>query len=227
VDLISGAPTHLDTRVALAWDAANLYVGYWVREPDVRARLTRRDAPIYTENDVELFIAGADAYYEFEINALNTIYEVFFIWQDAYDRLGFAEEPLFRRDHPRVAPFNGVGFTCHPRGPRLGCFDWDFPGLRAAVHVDGTLNDGADRDRGWTVEMALPWEGMRWLARDGRRLPPRDGDEWRIAFMRFNTQRGTASDSGGWALNRHGVWDSHIPELFPRVLFRDETPPPR
>ena len=33
-------------------------------------------------------------------------------------------------------------------------------GLRVAVRVDGTLNDPTDEDRGWTVEIALPWAGM-------------------------------------------------------------------
>ena len=36
------------------------------------------------ENDVEVFIAGQDAYYEFELNALGTIMERFYIWQDRY-----------------------------------------------------------------------------------------------------------------------------------------------
>src|SRR5262249_10844368 len=67
VDLISGQPTLYDTRAALLWDDKNLYVGYWVEERDVVATLTERDSPIYKNNDVELFIAGKDSYYEFEI----------------------------------------------------------------------------------------------------------------------------------------------------------------
>ena len=43
-------------------------------------------AKIYEENDLEVFIAGEDAYYEFEINALNTVYEVFWIWKDVFAR---------------------------------------------------------------------------------------------------------------------------------------------
>src|SRR5688572_32885945 len=50
-DLISGAATWLDTRAAVLWDDQNLYVGYWIEEPDVRATLTQRDAPIYQDND--------------------------------------------------------------------------------------------------------------------------------------------------------------------------------
>src|SRR5690349_11305799 len=67
-DLISGANTYLDTRAAVLWDDENLYVAYWIEEPNVAATLTKRDAPIYKDNDVELFIAGQDGYYEFEIN---------------------------------------------------------------------------------------------------------------------------------------------------------------
>ena len=82
-DLIGGRPGIHDTRAAVLWDDTYLYVGYWVEEPFVEATLTERDAPIYKNNDVELFIAGRDAYYEFEINAFGTIYEVFFIWEQA------------------------------------------------------------------------------------------------------------------------------------------------
>ena len=45
----------------------------------VAATLTERNSPIYRNNDVESFIAGKDSYCQFEINALKTIYVVFFI----------------------------------------------------------------------------------------------------------------------------------------------------
>jgi hypothetical protein len=222
VDLISGEPTLYDTRAAVLWDASHLYLAFWVEEPNVTATLTERDSLIYKNNDVEVFIAGKDSYYEFEINAFNTIYEVFFVWEEAYQRGGFAAEPEFSRTGPRVRPFNGVGFRAHPRGPRIGFWAWDFPGLRTAVHVDGTINQDGDKDRGWTVELAFPWAGMTWLARaDGRALPPKDGDVWRIDFSRFNQYKAPApaKDSGGWAWSRHGVWDSHVPECFPYIQF--------
>lgn len=221
-DLINGLPGIHDTRAAILWDDDNLYVGYWIEEPFVEATLTERDALIYENNDVELFVAGQDAYYEFEINAFGTIYEVFFIWEEAFERAGYHLQPQFDRTRHGVRPFDGVGFRPHPRGKRIGYWNWDFPGLRSAVHVDGTLNDPRDRDRGWTVELALPWQGFQALAAsDGRSLPPRDGDVWRMDFSRFNQYKAAppAQDSGGWAWSPHGVWDSHIPELFTHVRF--------
>ena len=226
VDLITGKPVKFDTRAAVLWDDEFLYVGYWIEEPDVRASLKRRDAPIYTENDVELFIDGGGGYYEFEINALGTLYEVFFIWKDSYQK-HYADMPEFRRDQPGVISFNGVGFRNHPRGKRLGFMRWDFPDLRSAVQVAGTLNDSSDTDSGWTVELALPWKSMAPLAKaDGRSLPPNEGDTWRIDFSRFNQYRSSddpeSRGSKGWAWSCHGAWDSHIPECFVRVTFSKE-----
>ena len=220
VDIITGKPTMYNTEVAVVWDDQNLYVGYWVEEPDVKATLKNHNDPIYYDNDVEFFIAGRDVYYEFEINAFNTVYEVLFIWQDSYDKVDYAKDPALERS--KMAGFNGVGFTTHPRGPRLGSWHWRFPGMQTAVHINGTLNNDKDKDKGWTVELAFPWEGMKWLAKaDGRALPPKNGDEWRIDFSRFNQYKAPApaKDSGGWFLSPHGIWDSHIPECFPRVTF--------
>jgi hypothetical protein len=241
-DLVRGAPGIHDTRAAVLWDDEHLYVGYWVEEPFVEGTLTERDSLIYKNNDVELFVAGRDAYYELELNCLGTIYEVFFIWEKAYVEAGYASLPEFDRGNEGVRPFGGVGFKNHPRGPRIGYWKWDLPGLKTAVHVDGTVNDNSDRDRGWTVELAIPWRGLAQLARpDGRSLPPRDGDVWRMDFSRFNQYKEAppAKDPGGWAWSPHGAWDSHIPEVFPYIRFstrpvsdagatpeRGATPPP-
>jgi hypothetical protein len=225
VDLVTGVPAPFDTRMAALWDDEYFYVGYWVEEPNVQARLTERDSFIWTENDVELFIAGPDGYYEFQINARGTIYEVFYIWQDAYRTAGFAGRPEFDLTaHPVdvIGGFQDVSrYGKHPRGRRWAIMDWDFPGLRRAVFVDGTINDDRDIDRGWRVELAFPWTGFASLAQ-GRSLPPRDGEEWRMDFSRFEAFHAAGvrvSPDPGWALNRHGVYDSHIPECFSRLVF--------
>ncbi len=219
VDILTGAPALHDTRASVIWDDRNLYVAFRIEEPQVHAKYTNHNDPIYYDNDVEVFIAGRDAYYEFEVNAFNTVYEVLFIWNDAYEKNGFAAAPEFARS--KLKPFNGVDFKTHPRGGRLGNFDWTFPGKKTAVAIEGTVNDDRGKDRGWTVELAFPWSGMKWLATDGRSLPPKEGDVWRMDFSRFNTYKAPppAKDSGGWVWSRHGIWDSHIPECFPFIRF--------
>jgi hypothetical protein len=94
--------------------------------------------------------------------------------------------------------------------------DWDLPGLRTAVRVEGTLNDDSDVDRGWTVEIVLPWAGLAPLY-SGRQWPPSAGDTLRLDISRFEHLEAGGrplSPSAGWALNQHGVYDSHIPECF-------------
>ena len=121
VDIITGGRVIHDTRAAVLWDDEYLYVAYRVEEPFVHAKFTNHNDFIYQDNDVECFIAGPDAYYEFEINAFNTCYEVFFVWEDTF------EQPRACRSCPsssasKLVPFNGVGFTNHVRGGTAGQF---------------------------------------------------------------------------------------------------------
>jgi hypothetical protein len=229
VDMVTGEPGFFDTRAAALWDDENLYIGFWIEEPNVEAHLTQRDALIFNESDVEVFIDGGDCYYEFEINALNTVYEVFFIWQDAYQRGGRFDVPEFDLLTRRALSFGGnfdrtaehFWRGTHPRGVRWAFLDWDFPGLRSAVHIDGRLNDRTVIDRGWQVSLAFPWAGMGWLA-NGRSLPPQDGDEWRLFFGRFERLPVAGmlpQPQPAWCWTKHGVLDTHRPEAFTRVRF--------
>ena len=225
-DIVTGEPAWFDTRVALLWDDEHLYFGFWIEETDVWGTMTKRDSKIWEENDVELFIAGRDAYYEFEINALNTVYEVFWIWKDIHRPGGpYWGRPEFDPATQHTMVLDGVGGHVHERGERWGFLDWDYPGLRTAVHVDGTVNSRTHTDRGWTVELAFPWRGLELLA-DGRSLPPKNGDVWRIDCSRFEKigpHREILDPCAGWTWNRHGHYDSHIPELFPYVTFTDRS----
>ena len=225
VDIVSGEPAWFDTHVALLWDDQHLYFGFEAEETDVWGTLLERDSKIYEENDLEIFLAGKDAYYEFEISANNAIYEVFWIWQDIHRPGGpYFGRPEFDPAAQRTMVLDGVGGHVHPRGKRWGFLDWDCPGLRHAVAVDGTLNRRDDVDRGWSAEIAIPWSSLSLLA-DGRSLPPEDGDVWRIDCSRFQKigRNGEELDPcAGWTWNVHGHYDSHIPEVFPRVTFRDQ-----
>lgn len=229
VDMVNGSPAFYDTRIAALWDERNFYVAFWVQEPQVAASLTQRDSLIFQENDVELFIDGGDCYYEFEINALNTVYEVFFIWRDAYipgSRFDVPEFDVHRRNALTFAgdyDRNPKSFWrgTHPRGVRWAFLDWDMAGLQTAVRVDGTINDPGTIDRGWTVEMSIPWASMKHLA-GGRSLPPSEGDVWRMFFGRFQKLMALGQEiqpHPAWCLNPHGVMDTHQPEKWSRVQF--------
>ncbi|RXH58385.1 carbohydrate-binding family 9-like protein [Granulicella sibirica] len=68
------------TRAKITWDDNYLYVGAELEEPDVKAKLTEHDSVIFHDNDFEVFLkppGGNPGYYEFEINALNTSWDLF------------------------------------------------------------------------------------------------------------------------------------------------------
>lgn len=225
VDLVSGAPAPLATRIACLWDDEAFYVGFHVEEPDVRATFSARDSFLWNENDVEMFIGGDDCYYELAVNALGTVYEAFFVWRDALrpgSRFDLPEYDPRCRDVDMLGGFQDASrFGRHPRGRRWAFLDWDFPGLRSAVHVDGVINDGAHADKGWTVELAFPWRGMKPLFA-ARTFPPGDGDVLRVGFSRLEAAGGRGRPrkaKAAWSLNPHGVRDLHIPECFSFVHF--------
>lgn len=227
VDMATGAPAPLATAAAVLWSETHLHVAFRAEEPAPVATLTDRDALLFFENDLELFIDGGDAYYELEFNAAGTVYEVFFVWRDAAGPGTRWDDPRFDVHNPRVHSFGGdydrgtPAFWTgnHPRGTRWAFLDYDMPGLDLRVHVDGRLNDPATLSRGWTAEVTIPWAALTDLA-DGRALPPRDGDDWGMLFARFQqiaVRAGTAT--AGWCAHPFGVADTHVPECFTRVVF--------
>lgn len=231
IDIIGETPALYDTRAALLYSDRYLYIGFWAEDPFPEAKLTKRDDLIWFENDIEVFIDGGDTYYEFQINARNTIYEVFYIWQDAYQKnldlyqseFGLLENHAvsFGGNHDRTGKYFWTG--SHPRQNRWAFRNWDFPGLKTAVKVQGTLNDPNQESKGFTVELAFPWEGMKWLA-NGRSLPPKDGDLWRLFLGRYQQLKvGGKQISAGWALDPIGSDDNHFPEKFSRIYFSTEN----
>ncbi|MXW55883.1 MAG: carbohydrate-binding family 9-like protein, partial [Gemmatimonadales bacterium] len=71
---------HLGTRAKIVWDERFLYVGGELEEPHLWATLADRDAILYREHDFEVFLdpdGDGLAYYELEINALGTEFDLF------------------------------------------------------------------------------------------------------------------------------------------------------
>ena len=67
------------TSVKMLWDDQNLYIAAQLEEPNVWGTITTRDAVIFQDNDFEVFIdpnGDNHDYYEFELNALNTVWDL-------------------------------------------------------------------------------------------------------------------------------------------------------
>ncbi|MFO0964395.1 MAG: sugar-binding protein [Gemmataceae bacterium] len=53
--------------------------------------------------------------------------------------------------------------------------------VEAKVHLDGTLNNWTDKDKGWSVEGRIPWTDFM---RSGGR--PEPGESWKFALCRYD-----------------------------------------
>lgn len=187
------------TRAKMLWDQRYFYIAADMQEPHVWGTLTKHDSVIFHDNDFEVFIdpdGDTHEYYEFEMNALNTGWDLFL---------------------PR--PYKDGGGADN---------SWEIPGLKTAVHVRGSLNDPTDVDRGWSVEIAIPWTVLAKSA--NRRSPPRSGDRWRVNFSRVEwrhvVKAGKYSKVPGkrednWVWSPQGIIDMHRPERWGYVQFSD------
>jgi hypothetical protein len=185
------------TRAKLLWDDACLYIAAEIEEPHVWATLTQHDSVIFQDPDFEVFMnptGDTHAYYEFEMNALNTSWDL------------MLDKPYMDQGKPNNA--------------------WDIPGLKTAVHVNGTLNDPADTDQGWTLEIAFPWKVLAEHARHPG--PPAEGEQWRIDFSRVEWQITTNggvykkvphTPEDNWIWSPPGVVDMHRPEMWGLLQF--------
>lgn len=71
---------YLNTKAKMLWSDSYLYFAFEMEEPHIWAKLTQRDTVIFYDNDIEIFIdANGDThnYYELEVNAFNTIWDLF------------------------------------------------------------------------------------------------------------------------------------------------------
>jgi hypothetical protein len=184
------------TRVKMLWDDEYFYVGAELEEPHVWATLTEHDSVIFRDNDFEVFLnpsGDGRNYFEFEINALNTGWDLFL--NKPYREGGKADN------------------------------SWEIPGLRTAVAIQGTLNDGSDRDRGWTVELAFPWTAFASRAPVRR---PKPGEAWRVNFSRVEWQieeggspyrKVPGKPEDNWVWSPQGLINMHVPEHWGYVTF--------
>jgi hypothetical protein len=88
--------------------------------------------------------------------------------------------------------------------------------MKAAVTVDGTIDKPGDKDKGYTVEVAIPWASFT----KSKNHPPKGGDEWRMNFYAMKNNSGVA-----WSPIL-GQGNFHKASRFGRVLWATADMPP-
>jgi hypothetical protein len=188
------------TRVKMLWGDSCLYIAAEIQEPNVWAYETKHDAIVYHDNDFEVFI-----------NPNNTIHNYYEFEVNAINTLFdlFLNRPY--RDG----------------GPAM--INWNAEGLKTAVKVQGSVNNPSDIDKGWTVEMAIPFKS---ISIGNEIIAPQEGDLWRINFSRVEwdtdihdgkyvkqTENGMPKREHNWVWSPQGVIDMHYPERWGYLQF--------
>ncbi len=118
----------------------------------------------------------------------------------------------------QVNPHNAV-FDSFLPAYRKNQNDWNSK-IKTAVVVDGTLDKRGDKDKGWVVEMALPWADVKGKATHELTLPPKVGDMWRVNFFRLDAPEKKPKLAAAWSAPLVG--DFHKLDRFGEVVFGDE-----
>ena len=86
-------------------------------------------------------------------------------------------------------------------------------GIRTAVQVNGTLNNHDDKDKSWTVEIALPFED---LTNELTRQITAE-TEIRINFYRLDMNEGMERGAFAWSPTDASF---HKPSVFGRLVLK-------
>jgi hypothetical protein len=119
----------------------------------------------------------------------------------------------------QVNPNNAI-FDSYLPEYRKNQDDWNSK-MQTAVNVEGTLNKREDKDKGWTVEMAIPWADVKGKGTYELSLPPKIGDTWRINFFRLDLPQKKPQLAAGWSPPLVG--DFHKLDRFGELVFGDEA----
>lgn len=177
-----------ETSAKMLWDDNYFYVSGTLQEKDIKAKLTQRDTIIYHDNDFEVFLdPDGDGQNYFEIET-NARGVVFDLMLDKPYR-------------------SGGNFMVQ----------WNCPGLKLAVHRNGSLNKSSDTDRQWTVEMAIPHKALTVNFSN----PLKAGNYWRVNFSRVQWLKPGQREEN-WVWMPTGKVDMHMPDRWGFVYFSNK-----
>ncbi len=190
------------TRAKMLWDDDYLYVAAELEEPHVWATLTQRDSVIFQDPDFEVFIdpdGDNHEYYEFEMNALNTVWDL------------FLDKP-YKDGGKAVNEWNiaGLKTAVHVRGTLNNAVDLDEGWTLEIAFPWKALKEYAHRP-------APPLEGDQWRMGFSR-------VEWDIEIKDGRYVKVPKHPEHNWIWSPQGIIDMHRPERWGYVQFTKGAP---
>ncbi len=189
------------TRAKMLWDDEFFYVAAELEDPHVWGTLTKHDSVIFYDPDFEVFIdpdGDSHEYYEFEMNALNTGWDLFL--PKPYKNGGKADDGW---DIP------GLKTAVHVRGTLNNPEDKD-EGWSVEIALPWkVLAAKANRP-------APPREGDQWRVGFSR-------VEWQINTANGKYEKVPNTPENNWIWSPQGVVDMHRPERWGYVQFAKDA----
>jgi hypothetical protein len=193
------------TRAKMLWDDNYFYIAAELNEPHIWATYTERESIIFHENDFEVFIdpsGDTHTYYEFEINALGTIWDLMLTKPYLNDGL-----PITGWD------ISGFEFGIHKRGTINNAMDIDTLWTLEMAFPLKILAEAA-------TEKRKPIDGDQWRINFSRvqwRLDVVDGKYQKT----INPETGKSFPEFNWVWSPQWVIDMHRPQYWGYVQFSD------
>ncbi len=211
---------HLRTRAKILWDDSYLYIAAELTDPHLWATLTQHDAVIFQDPDFEVFFdpdGDTHAYYEFELNALNTGWDLFLPkpYMDGAKANNAWEIP-------------GLKTAVHLRGTLNNPSDTDTGWTLEIAFPWRAFTPPADPTAPSHTAPSAP------TSRATSATAPTEGTQWRINFSRVQWQITTSkgryekipnTPENNWVWSPQGVIDMHRPEMWGRVQFTRRPAP--
>ena len=197
------------TRMKMRWSEEYWYFAAEITEPQVWAKLTEKNTVIFQDNDFEIFIDPSSSnsnYYELEINALNTIWEL--------------NLPLPYKDGGSpINPYNlrGLKSAVQIQG-KVNDPSSEDQGWTVELAIPwSSLRPFHQQDK------AVPQLGDYWRVNFSR-------VEWDVDVQNGQIRKLPGHPEHNWVWSPQGVVDMHRPEKWGFVYFvatGQETPMPR
>ncbi len=130
----AGEPARCKTVVKACWSDTSIRILWHCEDDAVRASHTKRDAPLWSEEVVELFVCpgrNLTDYYEFNFNALGAVFDAHI------SNPSIIRNESFKPDIP-----------------------WNCENLQWVVAGEGKFNNTASQDKWWAVEADIPFASL-------------------------------------------------------------------
>ena len=190
------------TRAKMLWDDSYFYVAAHLEEPHVCGTLTRHDSVIFQDNDFEIFIdpnGDNQEYYELEINALNTEWDLFL-------------KKAYRDGGPAIDEWEipGLKTAVHISGTLNNATDVDTSWSVEFAIPWKVLAEYAHRP-------TPPRDGDQWRVNFSR-------VEWRHEITNGQYHKVPNTREDNWVWSPQGAVDMHRPEHWGYVQFSTAAP---